>query len=662
MAQETKVEETRCSLQTFERNRYFYGKPMTVSDFEAEQRYLIGKQRYINRLVHGAGVLCGLQVTLPANFDAENPTVEVAEGAALDCCGNLIVVSRSSTVEVKGDYEPGVVNYLFIKYTECSKHPVMLSANGSSCEEVSCYNRIQEPVEVVASTPAPAALVAPKTPPPTTPPAGPLPDPATICPDLIKKYYKESLTTCPGCDDPLVFLAVLNAKEGELDDDAAEKYRSVVFNNPMLHELLCDHTTDFTNPHRTSAKQVRALQSVNNVGNNDTRSHVANIDLDSSDKTLAVAPNSGAKKIDLTLNENAVKLSHLNEEVVSQLVQSSNTVKVARVGPKSISLNTTPAASVTSVGRNKVVGASASFAPEDHAHDLSEGVVDRKHLGEDVYKNLVQSGGGIKVEADAAARTIRLSADLPAVPAPGNDGKLLSSVTGTKQVGKSERDAREEHPHDLRINGLSPKGNGESLLAPGANVRIEKGAAENTLVISAEGGRQNVVATGVWVFENVLPLQVRTSDLIPHGLELGRVAVILAEEVSEGLSLRAAGNLSIPLNPIARFGDVTAFYDLAPFLMAEVHNGQTALIITLKDRRDCARVDNTVVKVADESNFRFAPAEETAPTRETDLSGAIDPSGLITPSGVVGPSGTGDGIIIDPDARSYSVRWWAIPA
>ena len=36
MAQETKVEETRCSLQTFERNRYFYGKPMTVSDFEAE--------------------------------------------------------------------------------------------------------------------------------------------------------------------------------------------------------------------------------------------------------------------------------------------------------------------------------------------------------------------------------------------------------------------------------------------------------------------------------------------------------------------------------------------------------------------------------------------------------------------------------------------------
>ena len=106
MAQETKVEETLCSLQTFERNRYFYGKPMTVSDFEAEQRYLVGKHRYINRLVHGAGVLCGLQVTTPAGFSAERPTVEVAEGAALDCCGNLIIVSRGSTVEVKGDFNP----------------------------------------------------------------------------------------------------------------------------------------------------------------------------------------------------------------------------------------------------------------------------------------------------------------------------------------------------------------------------------------------------------------------------------------------------------------------------------------------------------------------------------------------------------------------------
>src|SRR5215208_6590385 len=165
MAQETKVEETLCSLQTFERNRYFYGKPMTVSDFEAEQRYLIGKHRYVNRLVHGAGVLCGLQVTPPATgFNKDRPTVEVAEGAALDCCGNLVINSRRSTVEVKGDFDPEAVNYLFIKYAECSKHPVMLAANGSSCEEVCCYNRIQETFEVVATTTAPGGAPATTTP------------------------------------------------------------------------------------------------------------------------------------------------------------------------------------------------------------------------------------------------------------------------------------------------------------------------------------------------------------------------------------------------------------------------------------------------------------------------------------------------------------------
>src|SRR3712207_5065884 len=112
MAQETKVEETLCSLQTFERNRYFYGKPMTVSDFEAEQRYLIGKQRYVNRLVHGAGGLCGLRVTLPSGFSADHPTVELAEGAALDCCGNLVVVGRAVTVEIKEGFDPEKPNYL----------------------------------------------------------------------------------------------------------------------------------------------------------------------------------------------------------------------------------------------------------------------------------------------------------------------------------------------------------------------------------------------------------------------------------------------------------------------------------------------------------------------------------------------------------------------
>jgi hypothetical protein len=660
MAQETKVEETLCSLQTFERNRYFYGKPMTVSDFEAEQRYLIGKQRYVNRLVHGAGVLCGLQVTLPAGFDAESPTVEVAEGAALDCCGNLIVVSRSSTVEVKGDFDPQKLNYLFIKYAECSKHPVMLAANGSSCEEVCCYNRIQETFEVVASTTAPGGGT---TPPPQaaqqkTTTGGAAPDPATVCRGLTEKYYQENLKTCPGCDDPLVFLVALDAKEANIDEAETAKYRSVVFNNSMLHELLCDHVTDYKNPHRTSAEQVRALQSVNGVGNGGDKAWVKNIDLVSGDKTLGITTNTSTNKIDLALGANAVKRSHLNADVVEHLLLSSNTVSVVpNVATKSITLNTTPAESVTSVGGTKAVGTSNNFAREDHAHDLSEGVVERRHLAVDVYANLLRGGDNINVEPDAAAQTIKVSAR---VAPPGDELTMVSSVTGTKRVGESGRYAREDHAHDLFVNGRSPNESGELLLSAGDNVRIEKGAAENELVISAAGGSPTVIATGFFIFENVLPQETRRSSSISHGLDTGAVAVVLAESLEFAGRVTAGGLKLHPTAGVGRFGDITAFFAESPFLMAEVDYGQRTLLISLKDRRQGRVESDTAIKLAEGSDFSVAPTDATAaPRGETDLSGSTESARLIQPAESLTPEGE---IIFGPDVRTYIIRWWAVPA
>lgn len=670
MAQETKVEETRCSLQTFERNRYFYGKPMTVSDFEAEQRYLMGKQRYINRLVHGAGVLCGLQVTLPVSFSALRPTVEVAEGAALDCCGNLIVVSRSSTVEVKEEFNPEGVNYLYIKYAECSKQPVMLAANGSSCEEVCCYNRIQETFEIVASGTAPGGAT-------TTPPSGgaavappskdvvskkvsadeTVTDPKTLCRELTESYFQEHLRTCPGCDNPLVFLAVLDMTKGEVDEAETAKYRSVVYNNSMLHELLCDHVTDRNNPHETSAAQVLALQSVNGVGNGAGKSFVANINLDSSSKTIEVEAKVNDLKIDLGLATDAVKMSHLNVDVCKKLIQPSATINVEPNTGKKIVLNTIPAKTVSSVGGVKVVGTSGNYAPEDHAHDLAAGVVERKHLGRDVYANLIQGGGIIKVEPDAAAQTIKISAEVD-VAAPGDDLKQVTSVRGAKQVGKSERYAREDHAHDLYINGHSPNESGQFLLTAGANVSIEKGKEDNELVISAEGGSRTVIATGFFIFENVLPQEARTSTLIAHRLDAELVAVIVAEEVQEGLHDAEGGRLNA-LDANAKFGDVTAFLNEAPFLMAEVDYGQKTIQISLKDRRLGTKREPAVIEEG--GGFKFIATKTFDQPGETESSAAKEPSGFIPPTGI-SPSGTGGDIILEPDARTYRIRWWAIPA
>src|SRR2546421_9612908 len=379
MSQETKVQETGCSLQTFERNRYFYGKPMTVSDFEAEQRYLIGKQRYTNRLIHGAGVLCGLRATVPSSFDADNPAIELDEGAALDCCGNLIVVTRNATkAEVKG-FDAEGLNYLYIKYAECSKQPVMASANVASCEEVCCYNRIQETFEVVASSEPPssqsteptpsgvaqssggesARATSAKTGAPTggaTTTGSAPPDAASLCRDLTEKYFRAHLQTCLGCDDPKVFLAVLDMRTGTPTIDSGEtaKYRTVVYNNPMLHGLLCDHLADFNNPHHTTAGQVLALQSVNGVGNVGNRPFTPNIVLvTDKDRTISIVPNVNVSSIALALAGDAVRITHLNNEVVTDLLRSSSTVLVdSSTTPKRITLRTIPATAVTSVGRS----------------------------------------------------------------------------------------------------------------------------------------------------------------------------------------------------------------------------------------------------------------------------------------------------------------------
>ena len=71
----------------FERNRYFYGKLLTVRDFEVEQRYHCTKRELLNRLIHGAGVVCGLGVTA-----SDESTLMIESGMALDYQGREIVL------------------------------------------------------------------------------------------------------------------------------------------------------------------------------------------------------------------------------------------------------------------------------------------------------------------------------------------------------------------------------------------------------------------------------------------------------------------------------------------------------------------------------------------------------------------------------------------
>jgi len=151
---EEEIRDIACStsLKSFQRNRYFYSKLLTVRDFEDEQRYFIEKQRLINRLIHGEGVVCGLKVEKVENKES---FIRITSGVALDCCGREIVVpepveidlSKKISLEEFGDEET-ITRWVTIRYSACGKEPVPAYSAEFSCEETCCYSRIMEGYEI----------------------------------------------------------------------------------------------------------------------------------------------------------------------------------------------------------------------------------------------------------------------------------------------------------------------------------------------------------------------------------------------------------------------------------------------------------------------------------------------------------------------------------
>ena len=605
MAQETIVKDKNCLIPTFERNRYFFGKAMTVRDFDAEQQYLIGKSRLLNQLIHGAGIICGMQLNNARVADGKF-TVEVSEGLALDCCGNLIVSNKTDRVEVQGVITDGK-NYLYVRFSECVRQPIMASANVSNCEEVCCYNRIRETFEIFTEPVPPAAAVSTFTgavkrdalhgivgakvealqkgivqaetltdndgnfslavrsdgvagvfdlrasatgfnsalkATQTIISGSPKPvgdfvltarlgvNPNEICNEATQNYFEGQSTTCAHCDDPKVFLGVANIS-GETvtmnpDPNEIRSLRSVVYTNPMLRDLLCDHVSDFNNPHRTSAEQVRALQSINGVGNVTGKPYLSNVNLVSRDSTLNVTadPDNDNQKVDLKLANDAVRRNHLNNDTINGLLTSDATVTIQPdTANKRIALKTNPAALVTSVAAVKLVGGAPRFAPEDHVHDLADAVVTKSKLADEVITTLLTSENGtITIRPDAGAKRINI------ITTPATD---VSSVGPLKIPGTSLSFARQDHVHNLSINDRAPSSDGVFRLTPGENITIQ-GRADNELVISGAASRALQANTGLVRFDRVRPTEVRPSPPVSSGFENNLFTVVLGLEDANG--------------------------------------------------------------------------------------------------------------------------------
>ncbi|MDR1292732.1 MAG: hypothetical protein LBJ91_04990 [Clostridiales Family XIII bacterium] len=129
-------------LLPFERNRYYPGKLLTSTDFLAEQSYLRNKRTFINSLVYGSGIICGMSV-----YNLDDTSIMVESGVAVDGLGQEIVLENSivrklSAIDGYNDLKSSDI-CLCLRYGEEDVQPVY--AVGSPDRESDFeMNRIRE--------------------------------------------------------------------------------------------------------------------------------------------------------------------------------------------------------------------------------------------------------------------------------------------------------------------------------------------------------------------------------------------------------------------------------------------------------------------------------------------------------------------------------------
>lgn len=140
-----------------ERNHYFFGKLMTVRDFENEQVYLNSKRRLGNRMLNGAGIVCGLDIIM-----VDSRTISLESGMAIDYEGREIVVAEPNVKRlnvIKGfeeNREKGYM-YLCLKYKEELKESTFSVAGSGKDSGLSQeYNRVSESYDLFLTSKEPS--------------------------------------------------------------------------------------------------------------------------------------------------------------------------------------------------------------------------------------------------------------------------------------------------------------------------------------------------------------------------------------------------------------------------------------------------------------------------------------------------------------------------
>lgn len=86
----------------FSRLRYSYGQLLGAEDFAAEQKYHLLRARLRNALLHGTGVVAGLDVQARETIDPPAAELRCTAGLAIDALGREIYVPEPICLDVTG--------------------------------------------------------------------------------------------------------------------------------------------------------------------------------------------------------------------------------------------------------------------------------------------------------------------------------------------------------------------------------------------------------------------------------------------------------------------------------------------------------------------------------------------------------------------------------
>lgn len=101
-------------LVRLKRPHYFDGQLLTAAEFRAEQQYHLDHRWQHNRMLHGYGIVVGLEVGLET-ADNGSTQVIVSPGFALDGWGRELVVTEPLSLFLPGDRHDLTI---YLKYVE----------------------------------------------------------------------------------------------------------------------------------------------------------------------------------------------------------------------------------------------------------------------------------------------------------------------------------------------------------------------------------------------------------------------------------------------------------------------------------------------------------------------------------------------------------------